>query len=108
MPKGTIGDLCPDCQSPFIAGNDGGGYCKPCYIIWAEANKGKTKPPTEKNNGLTEKDIDRMTRHGLLVAHIGAGKTLSVELSKQIKREAFFIKNGDFIGKTDEEIAEDV
>ena len=35
----VVGDLCPDCGTAMIAGRNGEGYCKPCYIKWAEANK---------------------------------------------------------------------
>lgn len=37
-PKKTVGQPCPDCGTPYVAGARG-AYCKPCYIKWAEANK---------------------------------------------------------------------
>ena len=44
----VVGDLCPDCGTAMIAGRNGEGYCKPCYIAWANKNKpqgGSTEVP---------------------------------------------------------------
>ena len=36
MPKRIyqIGEPCDVCGVPTVAGKDGNGYCKPCYIKW--------------------------------------------------------------------------
>ena len=48
----VVGQPCPDCGTAMIAGKGGEGYCKPCYIKWANKNKpqgGSTEVP--KSNG---------------------------------------------------------
>ena len=71
----VVGDLCPDCGTAYIAGQRGEGYCKPCYIKWAEANKaggntGSTAKPKASgydSDGQSQGNAKNIA--GLWVAH---------------------------------------
>lgn len=76
----VVGALCPDCQTPYIAGKNGQGYCKPCYIKWANENKSQTPA----SGGTRDYDAENRgkVRHGVLCAFI-QGKSVE-ELKEQM------------------------
>ena len=40
-----VGEPCDECGVPTVAGKDGTGYCKPCYIKWK--NTKEAMPPAQ-------------------------------------------------------------
>lgn len=56
MPKRIygVGEPCDVCRTPCVPGKQGGAYCKPCYIKYAESKKAGTAngtwtPPVQQN-----------------------------------------------------------
>lgn len=70
MPKRIyqVGEPCDTCNTPTIAGNDGNGYCKACYIKWANENKPQ-KQSTQGNRDFDAENRGKV-RHGLICAFI--------------------------------------
>ena len=60
MPKVSlyVGQPCPTCGTPAVQGKDGGGYCKPCYIQYAESKKHAPMSVAQQNPVRTEPKPD--------------------------------------------------
>jgi len=59
MNEKQIGQHCPDCGTPYVAGKTG-AYCKACYIKWANQNKpqGSYNAPQASKTNETPQSID--------------------------------------------------
>lgn len=72
MPKRIygVGEPCDVCRTPCIPGKQGGAYCKPCYIKYAESKKSGTSngtwtPPSAQNtpipqNTASQREIEEL------------------------------------------------
>jgi len=96
MPKRIyqVGEPCDTCQTPTIAGRGGEGYCKPCYVKWAEANK--SNPPQQTTYTPT-RDFDAeargKVRHGVVCAMLQAGKSYE-DIAPKLMQFENLIMNG--------------
>ena len=75
----VVGQLCPDCGTPYIQGKNGQGYCKPCYIKWKNGQDNKS---TQVGSRDYEAENRGKVRHGLICAFV-EGKTAE-ELKAQM------------------------
>ena len=97
-----VGENCPDCGTPAIAGKDGGGYCKSCYIKWAKANKPqqqarKTNQPFVTPGEIKKQETDLATgkvRHYFALEAYKLAKPLDVTTATDINKWVNYVMTG--------------
>ena len=92
MPKRIyqVGEPCDVCGTPTIAGRDGNGYCKPCYIEWKSKQEGmqpaqggyapKSYRPTQQAMGQRKEIQNTMNYKADQIAKAQANKEDSMRL----------------------------
>ncbi len=92
----AVGEACPDCGTPAIMGKSGGGYCKPCYIKWKNAQKGQQVSTSVKQDPETIKGQCRMH---LVCSMIEAGHKYD-DIQKALPAYLSLVMNGTPVEKS--------
>lgn len=77
----TVGQPCPDCNTPFIQGKSG-AYCKTCYINWKNNGQAPVKPSVPFKTAGEYKKEEQQTafgkcKHGFLIENKKLGMSLT-------------------------------